>query len=135
MKIKVLIEKAAQALRGAIRGERRLRPIIFDSIKDLSDALIRAKEAHSEFERASGAEDYNWPLWYAAYIATEQGVAEKSTSKLACSAIQVSPGSENVPPLRVVSFLHLRPVAISVSYLGGNHLDHERDGSETSRQN
>jgi hypothetical protein len=55
----------------------------FDSIKDLSDALIRAKEAHSEFERASGAEDYNWPLWYAAYIATEQGVAEKSTSKLA----------------------------------------------------
>jgi hypothetical protein len=59
MKIKVLIEKAAQALRGAIRGERRLRPIIFDSIKDLSDALIRAKEAHSEFERASGAEDYN----------------------------------------------------------------------------
>jgi hypothetical protein len=99
MKFKELIEKATQALRGTIRGERR-RPIIFDSIKDLSDALIRAKEAHSEFERGSGAKDYNWPLWYAAYIAMEQGVAEKSASKLACSAIQVSPGSENAPPLR-----------------------------------
>jgi hypothetical protein len=31
----------------------------------------------------------------------------------------------------VVSFLHLRLVAISVSYLEGNSLDHERDGSET----
>jgi hypothetical protein len=133
MKIKEPIEKAAQALRGAIVRERRLRPIIFDSIKDLSDALIRAKEAHSQFERGSGAEDYNWPLWYAAYIATEQGVAEKSTSKLSCAAIDVSPGSENTPPLRVVSFPHLRPVAISVSYLDGNPLEHERDGSETSR--
>jgi len=135
MKIKVLIEKAAQALHAVIRGERRLRPIVFDSIKDLSDALIRAKEAHSEFERASGAEDHNWPLWYAAYIATEQGVADKSTSTLASTAINVSPGPENGPTLRVVSFLHLRPVAISVSYFDGNPLDHERDGSETSRQN
>jgi len=135
MKIKELIEEATKAVRAAVRGERRPRPIIFDSIKDLSNALIRAKEAHSEFERGSGAKDYNWPLWYAAYIAMEQGVAEKSVSKLASSAIEVSPGSENASPPRVVSFLHLRPVAISVSYLGGNHLDHERDGSETSRQN
>ena len=51
MKIKELIEKATEALHGAIKGERRPRPIIFDSIKDLSNALIRAKEAHSEFER------------------------------------------------------------------------------------
>ena len=69
--------KSYKALRAAIRGERRPRPIIFDSIKDLSDALIRAKEAHSEFERGSGAKDYNWPLWYAAYIAMEQGVGGK----------------------------------------------------------
>ena len=134
MKIKELIEKTTEALRAAIRCERRRRPIIFDSIKELSDALIRAKEAHSEFERGSGAKDYNWPLWYAAYIATEQGVADKSASKLASSAIEVSPGSEDAPPPRVVSFFHLRPVAISVSYLNGNSLDHERDGSETSRQ-
>jgi hypothetical protein len=134
MKIKELIEEATKAVRAAVRRQRRPRPIIFDSIKDLSNALIRAKEAHSEFERGSGAKDYNWPLWYAAYIAMEQGVAEKSASKLASSAIEVSPGSENAPPARVVSFLHLRPVAISVSYLNGNTLGHERDGSETSRQ-
>ena len=135
MKIKELIEKANEALRAAIRGERRPRPIIFDSIKDLSKALVRAKEAHSEFERGSGAKDYDWPLWYAAYIAMEQRSAEKSASKLASSASEVSPGSENALPIRVVSFFHLRPVAISVSYLNGNSLDHERDSSETSRHN
>ncbi|MGE5114310.1 MAG: hypothetical protein ACM3JB_25900 [Acidobacteriaceae bacterium] len=134
MKIKELIEKASMALGIATRGKRRPGAIIFDSIKDLSNALIRAKEAHSEFDHGSGAKDYNWPLWYAAYIAMEQGVAEKSASKLANSAIEVSPGSENASPPRVVSFLRLRPVAISVSYLNGNPLDHERDGSETSPQ-
>lgn len=133
MRFKELIKKTTQALRGAIRRGGR-RPISFYSIKDLSDALIRAKEAHSEFEHGSGAKDYNWPLWYAAYIAMEQGVAEKSASKFANSAIEVSPGSENASPPRVVSFLHLTPVAISVSYLNGNPLNHERDGSETSRQ-
>jgi hypothetical protein len=95
MKIKELIKEATKALRAAIRGERRMRPIIFDSIKDLSNALIRAKDAHSQFERGLGAKDYNWPLWYAAYIAREQGLAEKSESKLASSANEVSPGSEN----------------------------------------
>jgi len=134
MKIKELIEKAIEALHVAIRGERRPRLIVFDSIKDLSDALIRAKEAHSEFERGSGAKDYDWPLWYAAYIAMEQRSAEKSASKLASSASEVSPGSENAPPIRVVSFFHLRPVAISVSYVEGKLLGHGRDGSEASRQ-
>jgi hypothetical protein len=134
MKFKKLIEKGTQALRRATRGERRPRPIVFDSIKDLSDALIRAKEAHSEFESGSGAKDDNWPLWYAAYIAMEQGVAEKSASKLASSVSEVSPGSEDAPS-SAVSFFHLRPVAISVSYLNGNSLDHERDSSETSRHN
>ncbi len=134
MKIKELIEKVTQALHGAIKGGRLPRPIVFDSITELSQALLRAKNAHTEFERGLGAKDYSWPLWYAAYIAREQGVAEKSVSKLASSAIEVSPASENTPPLRVISFLHLRPVAISVSYLDGNPLGHGRDGSETSRQ-
>ena len=134
MKVKELIKKVNQALQGAIKGGRLPRSIVFDSITDLSQALLRAKDAHSEFERGLGAKDYNWPLWYAAYIAREQGLAEKSASKLASSAIEVSPGSENARPLRVVSFLHLRPVAISVSYLDGNLLGHGRDGSETSRQ-
>jgi len=134
MKIKELIEKAIEALHVAIRGERRPRLIVFDSIKDLSDALIRAKEAHSEFERGSGAKDYDWPLWYAGYIAMEQRSAEKSASKLASSASEVSPGSENALPIRVVSSFHLRPVAISVSYVEGKLLGHGRDGSEASRQ-
>ena len=134
MKIKELIEKVTEALHRAIRAGRPPRLIVFDSITDLSQALLRAKDAHSEFERGLDAKDYNWPLWYAAYIAREQGLAEKSASKLAGSEIELSPGSENAPPLRVVSFLHLRPVAVSVSYLDGNPLGHGRDGSETSRQ-
>ena len=134
MKIKELIEKVTEALHGAIKRGHPPRSIVFDSITDLSQALLRAKDAHAEFERGLGAKDHNWPLWYAAYIAREQGLAEKSACKLASSAIEVSPGSENAPPLRVVSFLHLRPVAISVSYLDVNLLGHGREGSETSQQ-
>ena len=78
MKIKELIEKVAEALHGAINRRRLPRPIAFDSVADLSQALVRAKDAHSEFERRLGAKDYNWPLWYAAYIAMEQGLEEKS---------------------------------------------------------
>jgi hypothetical protein len=68
LKIKELIERVTEALRGAINGGRLPQPIVFDSITDLSQALLRAKDAHSEFERGLGAKDYNWPLWYAAYI-------------------------------------------------------------------
>ena len=134
MEIKGLIRKVTEALHGAIKGARRPRFIVFDSIADLSQALLRAKDAHSEFEGSLGVKDYNWPLWYAAYIAMEQGLAEESAPKVARSAIEVSPGSGNAPPLRVVSFLHLRPVAFIVSYLDGNLLGHGQDGSETSRQ-
>ena len=80
MKIKELIEKVTEVLHGAMKRKRRPRSIVFDSITDLSDALLRAKDAHSEFERGLGAKDHNWPLWYAAYIAMEQGLAEKSAS-------------------------------------------------------
>ena len=128
------IKKVTEALHRAIKGGRPPRLIVFDSITDLSQALLRAKDAHSEFERGLDAKDYNWPLWYAAYIAREQGLAEKSASKLASSEVELSPGSENAPPHRVISFLHLRPVVLSVSYLDGNPFDHGRDGSETSRQ-
>jgi hypothetical protein len=114
MKINELIEKLTEALRGAIKGGRLPRSIVFDSIADLSQALLRAKAAHSDFERGLGAKDDNWPLWYAAYIAMEQGLVETSASKLTSSAIEVSAGSENAPPLRLVRFLHLRPVAVGV---------------------
>jgi len=76
MDIKKPIEEVTEALHGAITGGRLPRPIVFDSLMDLSQALRRAKDAHSEFERGLGAEDYNWPLWYAAYIAMEQGLAK-----------------------------------------------------------
>jgi len=72
MKMKELIENVSEALHGAIKGGRPPRPIVFDSITDLSEALLRAKDAHSEFERSLGAKDDNWPLWYAAYMAREQ---------------------------------------------------------------
>lgn len=134
MKIKRLIGKISEALHRAIRGGRPRESIVFDSIMDLSQALLRAKDAHSEFERGVGAKDYNWPLWYAAYLAMEQGLAEKPAFKIASSAIDVSHGSENAPSFRVVSFLHLSPVAISVSYLDGNVSGHGRDASETRRQ-
>ena len=76
MKIKELIKKVTEALHRAIKGGRPPRLIVFDSITDLSQALLRAKDAHSEFERGLDAKDYNWPLWYAAYIAMEQGLAK-----------------------------------------------------------
>jgi len=100
MKIKELIEKLSEALHGAIkRGGPPPRSIVFDSITDLSQALLRAKDAHSEFERSLGAKDHNWPLWYAAYIAMEQGLERTSESKLSSSTTDVAPGSGNAPPL------------------------------------
>jgi hypothetical protein len=74
MKIKELIETVTQALHGAIKGGRLPRPIVFDSATELSQALLRAKDAHSQYERCLGAKDDNWPLWYAAYLAMEQGL-------------------------------------------------------------
>jgi len=65
MKMKELIEKVTEALHGALKRGRPPRSIVFDSITDLSQALRRARDAHSEFERSLGAKDYNWPLWYA----------------------------------------------------------------------
>lgn len=101
MKIKELIGKVTEAWHGAMKGGRLPRSIVFDSTVDLSQALLRAKDAHSDFERALGATDYNWPLWYASYMAKEQGLAEKSLSTHAAPASEVSPGSENAAPLRV----------------------------------
>jgi len=77
MKIQELIVKLTQALHGAIKGGRLPRPIVFDSATELSQALLRAKDAHSQYERCLGAKDDNWPLWYAAYLAMEQGLEEK----------------------------------------------------------
>lgn len=59
MKIKELMEKVTAAL----HGDGRLpRSTVFESITDLSQTLLRAKDAHREFERALDAKDCNWPL-------------------------------------------------------------------------
>ncbi|MBC2642639.1 MULTISPECIES: glyoxalase [unclassified Rhodococcus (in: high G+C Gram-positive bacteria)] len=48
----------------------------FAAAADLTSALIRAAIAHGEHEKRSGAEDPNWPDWYAAYMVAEQAGTE-----------------------------------------------------------
>ncbi|MFD9661323.1 glyoxalase [Rhodococcus sp. NPDC059968] len=48
----------------------------FSSTADLTNALIRAAIAHGEHETRTGAEDPNWPGWYAAYMVAEQSGTE-----------------------------------------------------------
>ncbi|MFD9666972.1 glyoxalase [Rhodococcus sp. NPDC059968] len=48
----------------------------FGSTADLTSALIRAAIAHGEHEKRTGAEDPNWPHWYAAYMVAEQAGTE-----------------------------------------------------------
>ena len=45
----------------------------FASASDLASAMRRAAAAHGEHEKHNGQQDANWPDWYAAYIAAEQG--------------------------------------------------------------
>jgi hypothetical protein len=47
----VEIEKVTEASHRGIKGRRLPRSIVFDSITDVSQALLRAKDAHAEFER------------------------------------------------------------------------------------
>jgi catechol 2,3-dioxygenase-like lactoylglutathione lyase family enzyme len=44
----------------------------FASVADLEGALRRAAAAHGEHERRTGAEDPNWPAWYADHMVREQ---------------------------------------------------------------
>ncbi|MFI7447142.1 VOC family protein [Nonomuraea sp. NPDC049714] len=56
----------------------RLDPSVttFTSASDLAAALRRAAAAHGEHEARTGAEDPNWPDWYADYLVREQSGAE-----------------------------------------------------------
>jgi catechol 2,3-dioxygenase-like lactoylglutathione lyase family enzyme len=56
----------------------RLDPSVtqFSSTSDLAAALRRAAAAHGEHEARTGAEDPNWPDWYAAYMVAEQAGTE-----------------------------------------------------------
>jgi hypothetical protein len=44
----------------------------FASAGDLAAALRRAAAAHGEHEARIGAEDPDWPDWYARYMVSEQ---------------------------------------------------------------
>ena len=48
----------------------------FSSTDDLADALRRAAAAHGEHEARTGAEDPDWPDWYADYMVREQSGSE-----------------------------------------------------------
>ncbi|WP_307721019.1 VOC family protein [Streptomyces rishiriensis] len=48
----------------------------FASAEDLASALRRAAAAHGEHESRIGAEDENWPDWYAQYMVREQAGTE-----------------------------------------------------------
>ncbi|MEY9906229.1 catechol 2,3-dioxygenase-like lactoylglutathione lyase family enzyme [Catenulispora sp. MAP12-49] len=56
----------------------RLDPSVttFSSATDLASALRRAAAAHGEHETRTGAEDPNWPDWYARYMVSEQAGSE-----------------------------------------------------------
>ncbi|MGW7420352.1 VOC family protein [Streptomyces sp. NPDC054813] len=51
----------------------------FASAEDLASALRRAAAAHGEHEARTGAEDPNWPDWYARYMVSEQAGTEPPT--------------------------------------------------------
>jgi hypothetical protein len=46
--------------------------ISYDSAAELAEALRRAAEAHGKHEEEIGAEDPDWPIWYAEYMESEQ---------------------------------------------------------------
>ena len=51
----------------------------FASVDDLAAALRRAAAAHGEHEARIGAEDPDWPAWYAQYMVSEQAGTELPT--------------------------------------------------------
>jgi len=51
----------------------------FASAEDLSGALRRAAAAHGEYEARIGAEDPDWPDWYARYMVREQAGTPSTT--------------------------------------------------------
>ncbi|MFI8075369.1 VOC family protein [Streptomyces sp. NPDC086033] len=49
---------------------------VFASTEDMAAALRRAAAAHGEHEARTGAEDPDWPDWYARYMVREQAGSE-----------------------------------------------------------
>ena len=51
----------------------------YESVGDLAEALKRASQAHGKHEELTGAEDPNWPDWYALYMVRERAGEELPT--------------------------------------------------------
>jgi hypothetical protein len=51
-------------------------PTSYESVEDLAEALRRAAAAHGEHEKRIGAEDPDWPDWYALFMVRERGGEE-----------------------------------------------------------
>jgi len=54
-------------------------PTSYESADDLEAALRRAAAAHGEHELRTGAEDPQWPVWYALYMVRERAGEELPT--------------------------------------------------------
>ena len=52
----------------------------YETVDELSEALRRAAAAHGEHEKLIGAEDPDWPAWYALYMVRERAGAALPTS-------------------------------------------------------
>ena len=62
-----LFQEVTTRLPGRVEGETA-----YGSATDLAEALRRAAAAHGEHEARIGAEDPDWPAWYAAYMVAER---------------------------------------------------------------
>lgn len=92
------------------------RPIKFQSIAELADALNRAKEAHGQFERGLGHADTNWPLWYAGFLAMEQGLLGPYTPQYAVSCGLIHSGADGQVEAPCVNKVESPTVDIASEY-------------------
>jgi hypothetical protein len=54
-------------------------PTTYETVDELAEALRRAAAAHGEHEARTGAEDADWPSWYALFMVRERAGAELPT--------------------------------------------------------
>jgi hypothetical protein len=46
--------------------------VTFASADELAQALVRAEQAHGQYEKQLGHRDDDWPIWYARFLVEEQ---------------------------------------------------------------
>ena len=56
------------------RRPGRISHVVYRSAAELEQALRDAATAHGEYERELGHEDKDWPVWYAAHMASAAGL-------------------------------------------------------------